>query len=223
MNRDWGVPNWRDATAYPAKLTMLEWWWEFTRRRPDYREAWDAAQVVVRREHRLAHDVDELRLRFELSLVHDPARSLTNWELMQYRYPRNFLRSPVEPLLEAADHPYAGQLFSEAAQRQHMAEDSWQRLYNFDLSRPLGPQLKHARQHLISLQMELFGKVPTRRPRHEKWRDYLRAIDARDHGATLIQIANGLWPGLGTGNAQKAEKARDTYDAAAQLRDNFPL
>jgi len=38
---DWGVPDWRDASAYPDEtLPLVLWQWEFLRRREDYRQDW---------------------------------------------------------------------------------------------------------------------------------------------------------------------------------------
>jgi hypothetical protein len=37
----WGIPNWTRAEDYPAKMTDLEWRWEFLRRRPGYRDLGD--------------------------------------------------------------------------------------------------------------------------------------------------------------------------------------
>jgi len=36
--RRWGIPDWRDATAYPRRLPDPIWRWEFLRRREDYRK-----------------------------------------------------------------------------------------------------------------------------------------------------------------------------------------
>jgi hypothetical protein len=39
---NWGLPDWRDASAYPEPdaITRRQWWWEFTRRHPDLRALW---------------------------------------------------------------------------------------------------------------------------------------------------------------------------------------
>lgn len=39
---DWGIPKWRDASAYPDPETTsnFQWKWEFLRRRNDFREDW---------------------------------------------------------------------------------------------------------------------------------------------------------------------------------------
>ena len=39
-NPNWGVPDWRDASAYEIDRSPRQWRWEFLRRRQDYREDW---------------------------------------------------------------------------------------------------------------------------------------------------------------------------------------
>lgn len=233
MARYWGVPDWRDISAYPepAQTTLLQWWWEFTRRRPDYRELWDSGIARAEYEHRFARDIEEFRLRFELSVIHDPVRRFTDWELMHFRFPRNFAQSPLEPVLEdpeiILESPYAHQTLTAVAHRGKLAEGQGHMQFNFDLSRPLPPQLELAKHHLTEAQQELFGKVATRRPRLRNWPNFLRALDAHDAGATYREVCNVFWP-LQTqrkdGRETKTEQsARDTYSAACQLRDNFPI
>jgi hypothetical protein len=40
-SEDWGTPNPRDRDAYPDTTSMVQWAWEFLRRRDDYRSAWE--------------------------------------------------------------------------------------------------------------------------------------------------------------------------------------
>lgn len=52
--RKWGVPDWHDASCYPANLSDGLWRWEFLRRREDYREDYrqsHAATVTWYRKH----------------------------------------------------------------------------------------------------------------------------------------------------------------------------
>lgn len=221
MAKDWGVPDWKDGSAYPAldQITTREWWWEFTRRRPDYRALWEDARPREKYGSRYAPDLDAFRLKFELSVIHDPTRRLTDWDLMHFRYPRNYARSPREELLEQADNPYAERAFATATHRGKLAEEHGHMLYNFDLSHPLAPQLEQAERFLKAVQEELFGKVGTRRPRQGNWREFLRVLDGRDSGASYATIAAELWPG----QEKTPQSARDTYVAACELRDNFPI
>jgi hypothetical protein len=38
--KKWGIPDWRNANAYPTSLTDALWRWEFLRRKDDYRNDW---------------------------------------------------------------------------------------------------------------------------------------------------------------------------------------
>ncbi|WP_296164703.1 hypothetical protein [uncultured Brevundimonas sp.] len=182
-------------------------------------------------EHRFAPDVDEFRLRFELSVIHDPARRLTDWQLIHFRVPRNFARSHLEPVLEQVERllesPYGEQTLEMVAQGRKISDDENQILFNFDLSRPLKPQLDVAARYLTEVQREKFGKVATRRPRRTNWPEFLRAIDARDAGATYREMRDVFWPDRSPrkdGREQKTEQnARDVHAAACKLRDNFPI
>ena len=55
---DWGVPDWTDEAAYLRKITDREWWWQFTRRRPDYREYYTPATADLVGEHHVVLPVN---------------------------------------------------------------------------------------------------------------------------------------------------------------------
>ena len=223
----WGVPDWHDVTAYPADLPHREWWWEFTRRHPDYRVMWEGAAALDSHDYRCAPDVDAFRLRFQLSVIRDPAQLFTDWQLMHYHYGPNYARSPREPLLKQLDHPSIAHSLAAASRRQKFQEDKGHTLYNFDLSQPLGPQFERAKQYLKTIQAELFGKQNARKNRTLNWPLYFRALDAKDDGATYAKMKEVFWPGRdrnASGSAKKTDQsARDTYEAARRLRDNFPI
>lgn len=64
----WGVPNWRDASAYPVANDMADraWRWEFLRRRTDYRTDWEWTQ------RKAATDCHK---KYGLSIMVDPRSS----------------------------------------------------------------------------------------------------------------------------------------------------
>ena len=220
---DWGVPDWREADAYPAveETTRRVWWWEFLRRRPDYRELWAAAQESDYPDHRYAPDVDAFRLQFELSVIYDPRLSFTDFELFERRYPVNAVRfqsaAQVEPL--PSNHPGHA---VEHERRRHSGELAEKRglvSFTFDLSKPLPAQFARAEFQLHVMQSELFPGVPSPRDRRSEWPTFLRVIDARDARATFAEISATLWPS----QEKTPQSARDKYEAACLLRDNFPI
>src|SRR5690606_35429018 len=135
------------------------------------------------------------------------------------RVSRNFARSHLEPALEELDSflesPFAEQTLAGVAHQRRLADDENLILFNFDLSRPLTPQLDLAAHYLTDLQREKFGKVATRRPRRSNWPEFLRAIDARDAGATYREMRDVFWPDRSPrkdGRELKTEQnARDVY------------
>lgn len=86
----------------------------------------------------------------------------------------------------------------------------------FDENRPIEPQLEHARRFLKRQQKQKFGKLMRANSREDKWRrwtDYLRALDAKESGATLSQIVQILPPEIARDDSKAAanflEQARD--------------
>lgn len=230
MGEDWGVPDWREADPYPSteETTAREWWWEFTRRRPDYRDLWEQAKPREGCSHRFAPDVDAFRIRFELSVIHDPSRRYTDSDLMHYRYARaGALYSPRDVFLNSVGHMPDAPDTANADRLSKLQEAEGLFHYSFDLSKPLGPQLEHAEAFLRDVQADLSGSVLTRRARTANWPLFLRALDAKDAGATYREMRDVFWPSRAErsdGKEGKTEQsARDTYKAACELRDNFPI
>jgi hypothetical protein len=207
-----GLPDWRIRTEYPDpdSTTVREWWWEFTRRRPDYRQAWVDAAPNNKWGYRCAADVDAWRLKFEMSVIYDPSQSFTDWELMQMRYPANAGWQP------SALDPKALNMHN-SRKRAEAAHGLYR--YSFDLTRPLSPQIERAKRQMALIQAELYPSVTSRRLLKKLWPDYLRALDARDNGATYAEIAAELNPL----DAESEFWARDRCEAAIRLRDNFPI
>jgi hypothetical protein len=77
-----------------------------------------------------------------------------------------------------------------------------------------------ARDYLLRIQEEYYGRRNTRRPSCELWPLYLRVLDARDGGASWQRIGRALWP---NDAGDTKNKARRTHEQAAGVRDNFPL
>lgn len=90
--KDWGIPDWRNAADYPKRLTHDQWRWEFLRRRDDYRQEWNDAERVpgflrhIRRDANARLLLDPRRPaaevnQFELQIVPKPrAKDRLPWE-----------------------------------------------------------------------------------------------------------------------------------------------
>lgn len=197
---------------------MRQWWWEFTRRRPDYRNCWLVSQLSDDPEYRFPDDPDALRLMFQLSVVHDPALQFSDRTLSVIRYPLTWGGPP-------------GMIDKEMLlihnRKEHLANEKGLYSYRFDLTQPLAPQFEKAKRLLLEIQSELHPEVVTRRPRTANFPMFLQALDARDGGATYKEMRDIFWPNRAVRKDGKEEKteqsARDVCEAAIQLRDNFPL
>lgn len=253
---NWGVPDWKDARAYPAPdaLTTCEWRWQFTRRRPDYRDLWlkwsplNEAQILEHKEEyetlaaRSGQTIDifldsaptddhhSVRLKYHMSALRNPAKEFSHWQLMGGSFPPNHAHYPnthsAMMLARTLIEKFPGYIDDEIELRKRSDEllkAEGVIYYSFDLSQPLEPQFQKARDHLASVQQERNGRQNIRRPRRDNWPLYLRALDARDSEATFAEMAEAFWPDDYAYGVKTLQSARDTYDAACQVRDNFPL
>jgi len=228
----WGVPDWRDAAAYPGSATTLvEWWWQFTRRHPDYRALWlDAAprQAAFVEENKpqlveMAHltkvpvdwylerqrdtpPLDKgLRARFRINFILNPTKSFASDDLLPY-----FQNDSV----------YEISLPSSRSFTASIEDMSGRALISFNLKKPLDRQLKDAKWLLEGQRQWLGLPKVVRRPRTASWALFLRALDARELAeATFGEMTAGFWPGQG----KPEQAARDTYERACELRNYFPL
>ena len=167
---DWGVPNWRDASAYPSPSKDWHYWrWQFTRRCPDYREAWQQG------------DRKRVLVRFGYSFIEDPKNEkhtiTSHGPIFQFLDLSDDDKTVIETV------PLTG---SSGRISNHFVK------VPFDLDRPLPEQIKSAKAALKSLQSQLHGKHLQRRLHRDKWPLYLRVIDAREAGETLETIGREL-------------------------------
>jgi hypothetical protein len=237
----WGVPDWRDGSAYPTveSKTRRQWYWEFLRRRPDYRAEW-LLRFGAHRARMLAADLPPDRLEYELAKI----RIFEEPEERLHRYRRTYLlQHVIDPALECSDrylmHAWKGgeAVINYPADANDMPEDAVISIarseaterrvddenhlvqISFDLRRPLAEQLRRAKDILECEQEYRVGAKVNRKPNTSEWPLYLRALDAADDGATFGQMASAFWPELN----KSRQSARDTYKQALRVRDFFPI
>jgi hypothetical protein len=227
---DWGVPDWRDGSAYPSRpedFTDLEWWWEFTRRNLEYREIW--LRHCPRGEQSISLQPETyafMHHRLKLTRLADPRRRFEDGRLHWMKAPRVFLE-PFEDGRQrqaGADAMLEGTASAEtlvrfAAERDNRRTDLGLCRIAFDLTKPLTPQLEETKRVLEHQKVRRDLEAASPKPRQHGWANFLRVLDARDAGASLSQIAAVLWPD----QEKTPGSARDTFEAACRLRDNFPL
>ena len=233
LDWNWGVPDWRDERAYFATrdLTDRQWRWEFMRRRPSYREDWvrcfwqkrewvEKNEAMLRRDHILVgldwskdkslevaypDDFIERCAKGVSGHIKDPSRQFSDWDL-QYGVGR------VEPKAQPRRPREIG-----ARDRRLPVTRGW----DIDVSQPLPPQFAAAKVYLARIQKELYGKQNTPKPRRAQWPLYLRALDAKDAGASYDLMAKTFWPD--NYDEKTPQSARDVYEAAVALRNYFPF
>jgi hypothetical protein len=202
----WGVPDWRDEGAYPKPddLNSNDWRWEFTRRRPDYREAWLLyAEKTYRANVEIAQTLleDDPKKRNLLENIDDPdfhACRRNPAEMAAEDYPDDWpwIRDPAAsgPKLAFEHQTYGRVLYDShdayfVLPRRVDPEDIGHIAITFDLTKPWKQQndaarraFDYAREDFIE---EFDLQFEKRRQHQDKWPLYLRIIDAQE--------ANPIW------------------------------
>ncbi len=163
----WGVPDWRDASAYPHKmtetgmrssdkyaLTQDQWRWEFLRRYSDYRDCWDTFAKGV------MPCAEGKGNKYPLLSEDDAFRRLPkNCDVLGFYE----LGCMIEPSRKG--HDVAPKLFVRKNQGQRQTKlsaesvakllpESRYAVVVFDTHRPLAEQFNRARARLDVLQKE---------------------------------------------------------------------
>ncbi len=234
---DWGVLDWRDANAYPKSgdaLTIRQWWWQFTRRNPEYRRLWQERQPL--RQEFSERNIEWCRAMaandgcsLEIEIEHQWSKHLFPGDLPNLRE-KFGLTAFLDPRADRVDDlklrsfqhtegaPAHVAYFNIRALEKDQDDENFY-LLRFDLKRPIPEQLEAAGKHLIEMQRHASGKAVKWHRDTDKWPLFLRALDARDTSekATFEEMAATFWPK----EEPSAQKARDTFNAAHKLRNYF--
>lgn len=227
---EWGIPDWRDETAYGdvKRWSFMCWRWEFYRRRDDLRAAFDASAAQTYRDTAarfppwpdgsMARVLEPHEAGFTAQISYD--------ESMKFGYaglpnPR-ISDQPAHVIFASLDFPGNNRMMSgkgarypERAEHQCDVGDGEVAVV-FDLDKPIGPQLERLKDTLKDLQVMRHGKPLQKRRHPTKWLAYLRTLDAREAGASWAEIAE-----LHPNTAQTEQTARDTWEQARELCTNF--
>ncbi|MBB6511170.1 hypothetical protein F4695_004568 [Rhizobium soli] len=211
-----GLPNWRDKTAYSWELTDVDRWkWEFTRRRPEIRAAFDRYKQITH----------------ECNLISDPTETMTPedpdfWAIVTPGDETYGLEGIPNPAISGA--LYLESVFKSTEVKVEVGdiaelEDvihaksrqflSYQAFVVIDRRKPLESQLDEAR---VKLRAVMFQR--SRRDRSGAWSQHLRILDAVETGATNDEIARVFFPGTREGRQAVSKALR----AAKEVRDNLP-
>lgn len=210
-NRPSWLPDWRGLTGYPDPNTSFgttsryRWRWEFQRRDPDYHRDW---------AERADRPADFWRRRYGLQAPLDPG-------------------SPTASF--AADRRYLIVPPQTTDQKCEITIRGGTALVEFDLTRPLQPQVKSAE---FQLRAWTSNESDLRRPqvqdgfivkrsrrgkgfqlRPKDWLRYLRLLDADASGACKEEIGRVLYPNLTNESEQRMldTHLRDDRSAVRKL------
>ena len=222
--RQWGVPlRWWDESAYAGHEAWDtdRWHWEFLRRDQDYRRAFDEA--VATRGSPVSADCDSFdgQSRFSEAereaLIH---AGLTYWPFEASAALVFTLDQFFDPRIsDWLGHGPQWSGLRVLPQSRPAPTDAVNTTMAFDLTMPLVPQLKRAREILQADQAaaikllrglgvedrDLPTRGATKRP--DKWPTYLRVLDAKNVIASHATVGEVL--GLNGDHKSKAAKLAD--------------
>lgn len=227
----WGLPNWQDPSSYgdTRHWTVNRWRWEFTRRRPDYRQAFDdAAQASLSRAQALYSEKPAGRIlsidepgfcaderwppKFGLSALPNPRIS------NQPQHVLSFL--PLHPseiyVGEGPEWPND----NDATAIVHVPKGRLAVV--LDLARPMSAQLDELKASLEATQEIEVGKPVTRRSHPTKWLTYLRVLDGRESGASWSDLTAALGKAMRSNLSHEPQAAAQVHKAAQTLMFNWP-
>jgi hypothetical protein len=195
----WGCPDWRDHTAYENFSELAEdwrWRWEFLRRTPTYRNLWveSEGEDIKDSGHsiRILGLAVLLKFQFENGLndIVDPEFDNSAFDENPFgdiagcvKYSSGWGEDSESSL--SKDQAWAYEIVKLSALRQEWGYFP----VEFDIKRPLDPQLLRAKEQLL-LARDLFAPKfqQLKAGRRNKWPRHLRVIDSKDQGATHEEI-----------------------------------
>jgi hypothetical protein len=220
MKPNW-LPNWLDESQYPdpVNATPVQWAWEFLRRNRKYQRVWHELvepnynPTIAGGQRR--HPGRRTRLRVEP----DDLRPFLREFYIVSRPPPSPAESNAMPEFEIERIGYV-----ESSKRRGRVQgylEPGQMVVWLDLRWPIQPQLRNAKAAFEEVQKQQGISNRGSRARANKYKTYLRILDAVEHGAPLKQIGAIIYPRLGGSypNNVATQRARDDLKAAKRLRD----
>ncbi len=186
------VKDWSNPECYPApeELTLAQWRWEFLRRHNRYREFWGLTQQLISNGWETEPELDYHLGTFFLNKLVDPALEARDGELHFFAYRYHMARWLPAPNSGFDPEQALGLPSTEMSLEHFIEEVSYDEdilLVAIRVQRPLKPQFSAVSQ-LIETRRRARGVTSDSsslepsdiRLRPEKYRDYLRVLDARD-------------------------------------------
>ncbi|MBF0371590.1 MAG: hypothetical protein HQL52_19305 [Magnetococcales bacterium] len=191
MNR----PDWRDPNAYPSPegTPLSKWAWEFLRRNPDYQK-----------DYHEINDLDGLdALIFTPPAT--PGESLNDYEKRMRKDGHETWEFVSRATLKAKKWGLK-EMISPAEEwgfsfETSVLTETWgcstrdpnKVAFVFDLSWPIGPQLRHVKRAL-QIKQKITGKPKQARKQVAHFPSYLRLLDAKEKEITTADMARVIFP-----------------------------
>ena len=184
---DWGIPDWRDASAYPTlglegdqtALPDFFWKWEFLRRDPQYRQDWQTHRRQAHPKVLAFSREDDQTLERDVDFYPEEYPEIWPevWRLIR--------------VYGLARLPHPGLARPNLLSFRAVPEDEV--LISIDLAQSLRPQLDNYFRYLKKHQKHGYQKLKrTREVDRQKWPLLLRILDAREVGCPFYQIGQDL-------------------------------
>lgn len=229
---EWGLPNWQDGSTYGVtdSWEYMRWRWEFSRRRQDLRDAFDARAketyefyVALYSDPKNAH-VYGVRRTLE---PHEPGFTARSYVGDSFGYagipnPR-ISEQPSHVMFSVLDYPGDVSLYDGESCKDVNGDpapitlEDNQMAIVFNLDKPIAIQIEAAKRSLLGKQKERHGSKLQKRQRRDLWLTYLQVLDGRECGAKWSEIAQIL----PNSTSRTEQNARDTWEQANALRFNF--
>jgi hypothetical protein len=169
--KEWGVPDWHNAEAYPRKesdLTLDQWKWEFLRRSPDYRSQWSSKK------------------RYRIPLGFD----LKNWIDPRGPAKPKFLRDGCHIVEFDAKDGWPQKLHYEALK---LSGREGVRIFSVDMNYALAPQLQYISE-VYAAYRRSYTENPARKNVQRERAALLRVMDAYNEGVSISDILDTIYP-----------------------------
>jgi hypothetical protein len=208
---EWGCPEW-DSEDYPRTGTLAQWKWEFLRRDPKYRKAWDRAEdcpYLVPEIRALSRSADQQDLLYIMTVLRNSLSvlkpSASFHELWQAAQTNNLAdRNARSPLLSRVSVDDWRKRFegNPVIDEEHILNSYinvnsalWIKerhgmvsVAMFDHTRPLPEQIAKVTALVKERHKALSHPIEDLRKKPEYWARHLRVIDARDQGAASSDV-----------------------------------
>lgn len=231
--KEWGLPDWRDEGSYtntfgpPDQWTDDRWRWEFKRRLPDYRAAFDK-YVEQGREGTIHRDSitrqDEKGRLIMVEPSHNTPTHVDDANELGFAFAASDEHREQFGMFFLPNPRFSGQpnnalLFGDRLMTASRDEDGrliGEANWHFDLTKPLKPQLKRCEDNLARLQNALKQQGLNEKKRADKWFQYLRILDASECGASYSEMLV-----LVPMKRKAPQSSRDTLAAAIAVRNKL--